>query len=88
METMACSNMADEGKKRTRNSARDKRVNREKVANTPWQTTLVLDSMAARFPYSQRSKDAPMDYQWTSRSPVKPVWAAGGDEPSTPRKRM
>jgi len=29
-----------------------------------------------------------MDYQWTNRSPVKPVWAAGGDEPSTPRKRM
>jgi hypothetical protein len=62
-----------------------------------WQThrgtpTLVLDSppalMAARFPYSQRSKDAPMDYQWTNRSPVKPAWAAGGDEPSTPRKRM
>ena len=29
-----------------------------------------------------------MDYQWTNRSPVKPAWAAGGDEPSTPRKRM
>jgi len=28
-----------------------------------------------------------MDYQWTNRSPVKPVWAAGGDEPNTPRKR-
>lgn len=75
-----------------KNSARDKRVNRGKLANTPWHTGLVLDFppvlMAARFSYSQRSKDAPMDYQWTNRNSVKPAWAAGGDEPSTPRKRM
>jgi hypothetical protein len=51
---------------------------------------------------SQRSKEAPMDYQWTNRSSVKPAWATGGaggdgdtsmgdDSPSvglsTPRKR-
>jgi hypothetical protein len=44
--------------------------------------------MARHFPpYIGRSKDAPMDYQWTNRSPVKPAWIAGTDEPSTPRKR-
>ncbi|KAF9529470.1 nuclear membrane protein [Crepidotus variabilis] len=44
--------------------------------------------MAGRFPgQNQRSKEAPMDFQWTNRSPVKPAWAVGNDEPSTPRKR-
>ncbi|KAF5313265.1 hypothetical protein D9619_003310 [Psilocybe cf. subviscida] len=51
---------------------------------------------------AQRSKEAPMDYQWTNRSSAKPAWATGGaggdgdtsmgDESpsvglSTPRKR-
>ncbi|KAF8168350.1 Di-sulfide bridge nucleocytoplasmic transport domain-containing protein [Crassisporium funariophilum] len=43
--------------------------------------------MAGRFPYSQRSKEAPMDFQWTNRTPVKPVWATGAEDLSTPRKR-
>lgn len=34
---------------------------------------------------SERSREAPMDYQWTNRSEVRPVWAA--PDPSTPRKR-
>lgn len=29
-----------------------------------------------------------MDYQWTNRSPVKPVWASTPEDLSTPRKRM
>ncbi|CAA7264680.1 unnamed protein product [Cyclocybe aegerita] len=41
--------------------------------------------MAFRF---QRSKEAPMDFQWTNRSPVKPAWAAdSGEEQATPQKR-
>jgi len=44
--------------------------------------------MSGRFPPdTTRSKDAPMDYQWTNRSPVKPAWAAPGDEPNKRRKR-
>ncbi|KDR84743.1 hypothetical protein GALMADRAFT_217803 [Galerina marginata CBS 339.88] len=43
--------------------------------------------MAGRYTYSQRSKEAPMDYQWTNRSPVKPAWAPDGEDPRTPRKR-
>ncbi|KAF8971592.1 Di-sulfide bridge nucleocytoplasmic transport domain-containing protein [Flammula alnicola] len=43
--------------------------------------------MASRYPFTQRSKEAPMDYQWTNRSPVKPAWAAGVEEHTTPRKR-
>ncbi|KAF8446432.1 Di-sulfide bridge nucleocytoplasmic transport domain-containing protein [Boletus edulis BED1] len=36
-----------------------------------------------------RSKEAPMDFQFTSRpsSGTKPVWATHADEPNTPRKR-
>ncbi|PPQ62775.1 hypothetical protein CVT24_000469 [Panaeolus cyanescens] len=44
--------------------------------------------MANRFPYSQRSKEAPMDYQWTNRSPIKPAWVASGDDDAeSTRKR-
>ncbi|KAF9229812.1 hypothetical protein BS17DRAFT_771955 [Gyrodon lividus] len=37
----------------------------------------------------QRSREAPMDFQFTSRpsSGTKPVWAAPNDDPDTPRKR-
>ncbi|KAG6333965.1 hypothetical protein ID866_5116 [Astraeus odoratus] len=36
-----------------------------------------------------RSKEVPMDFQFTSRpsSGMKPIWAPSGDDPSTPRKR-
>jgi len=50
-------------------------------------TTNALTSMSGRFTYSQRSKEAPMDFTWTDRSPVKPVWAPGSEEPNTPCKR-
>ncbi|KAF8807174.1 hypothetical protein BYT27DRAFT_7189257 [Phlegmacium glaucopus] len=43
--------------------------------------------MTSRFVYSQRSKEAPMDFTWTDRSPVKPAWASGSEEQNTPRKR-
>lgn len=44
--------------------------------------------MAGQFPpHVGRSRDAPMDYQWTNRTSVKPAWATKADEPSTPRKR-
>ncbi|TFK76637.1 hypothetical protein BDN72DRAFT_782954, partial [Pluteus cervinus] len=39
------------------------------------------------FSESRRSKEAPMDFQWTNRPSTKPVWAAPQEEPSTPRKR-
>ena len=47
-----------------------------------------LTTMAGRFTYSQRSKEAPMDFTWTDRSPVKPAWASGSQEQNTPCKRM
>ncbi|KAF9480426.1 hypothetical protein BDN70DRAFT_877564 [Pholiota conissans] len=37
--------------------------------------------------YTPRSKEAPMDYQWTNRSPVKPAWSSSNLENNTPRKR-
>ncbi|KAH9487169.1 Nucleus export protein BRL1 [Psilocybe cubensis] len=44
--------------------------------------------MAGRYTFTnQRSKEAPMDFQWTNRSSVKPAWAADTEEPRTPRKR-
>ncbi|KAF9014919.1 Di-sulfide bridge nucleocytoplasmic transport domain-containing protein [Cyathus striatus] len=42
--------------------------------------------MAGRF-QTYRSKEAPMDYQWTNRNEVKPVWVAGDTDMETPRKR-
>ena len=45
-------------------------------------------AMAGRFTYSQRSKEAPMDFTWTDRGSVKPAWAAGSEEQNTPCKRM
>lgn len=38
---------------------------------------------------SERSKEAPMDFQFTSRpnSGIKPVWASGSQDPQTPQKR-
>ena len=43
----------------------------------------------SRFGYSQRSKEAPMDFEWTNRNKAKPAWSSGGGEdPSTPKKRM
>jgi hypothetical protein len=44
--------------------------------------------MAGRFTYSQRSKEAPMDFTWTDRGTVKPAWASGSEEQNTPCKRM
>lgn len=44
--------------------------------------------MAGRFTYSQRSKEAPMDFTWTDRGSVKPAWASGSEEQNTPCKRM
>ncbi|PPQ66767.1 hypothetical protein CVT26_009753 [Gymnopilus dilepis] len=43
--------------------------------------------MASRYTFTQRSKEAPMDFQWTNRPSVKPAWVAASDDPSTPRKR-
>ncbi|KAF9451759.1 hypothetical protein P691DRAFT_698517 [Macrolepiota fuliginosa MF-IS2] len=36
---------------------------------------------------TNRSTEAPMDYEWTSRPGVKPVWSSQSEDPSTPRKR-
>ncbi|KAJ7771949.1 Di-sulfide bridge nucleocytoplasmic transport domain-containing protein [Mycena maculata] len=39
---------------------------------------------------SQRSTDAPMDFEYTNRPNTKPVWAASGsseEDPTTPKKR-
>ncbi|KAI0935666.1 hypothetical protein AcV5_004021 [Taiwanofungus camphoratus] len=41
----------------------------------------------ARTLRTARSTETPMDFEFTSRPSVKPVWAAGGHDPSTPRKR-
>ncbi|EKM60451.1 uncharacterized protein PHACADRAFT_82283 [Phanerochaete carnosa HHB-10118-sp] len=40
----------------------------------------------SRFYGSPRSTESPMDFEYTSRPNVKPVWAQGGDS-NTPRKR-
>ncbi|KAG5646894.1 hypothetical protein DXG03_001970 [Asterophora parasitica] len=39
-----------------------------------------------RNPRTTRSTEAPMDYEWTSRTPIKPSWSVSEDQ-STPRKR-
>ncbi|KAJ7480064.1 Di-sulfide bridge nucleocytoplasmic transport domain-containing protein [Mycena galericulata] len=39
---------------------------------------------------SQRSTEAPMDFEYTSRPNTKPIWASSGssqDDPTTPKKR-
>jgi hypothetical protein len=45
--------------------------------------------MASRL-QTQRSKDAPMDFQFTSRpsSHIKPVWAISSESQNTPRKSV
>lgn len=55
--------------------------------NTVTYTNALTSNMSGRFTYSQRSKEAPMDFTWTNRSPVKPVWAPGSEEQNTPCKR-
>ncbi|KAF8641207.1 hypothetical protein AX17_000841 [Amanita inopinata Kibby_2008] len=37
---------------------------------------------------SERSTEAPMDFQWTNRANIQPVWATpASNDPNTPRKR-
>ncbi|KAJ7630407.1 Di-sulfide bridge nucleocytoplasmic transport domain-containing protein [Roridomyces roridus] len=36
---------------------------------------------------SQRSTEAPMDFEYTSRPSTKPIWASETDDPATPKKR-
>ena len=63
---------------------------RQKVVhfNTGSLLSPLSPTMASRYTFTQRSKEAPMDFQWTNRPSVKPAWVAASDDPSTPRKRM
>lgn len=40
-----------------------------------------------RQPRTNRSTEAPMEYEWTHRPGIKPVWSNTDEDPSTPRKR-
>ncbi|TFK19900.1 nuclear membrane protein [Coprinopsis marcescibilis] len=36
---------------------------------------------------AHRSREAPMDFEWTNRPATKPAWSSHGEDPSTPKKR-
>ncbi|KAG5654348.1 hypothetical protein H0H81_004302 [Sphagnurus paluster] len=40
----------------------------------------------SRYARTTRSTEAPMDYEWTSRTPIKPSWSVSQDQ-ATPKKR-